>query len=164
MTLTNGGSRLEKEVTIAGTAGTVYDVTLRVRGIVEPANIQGGMREDTSTFQYMNAPYRKVPFTVGGTVVAADADYTQWSIDVAEPEQTYYLNDYQKVGHQIFKLDYEVTIPMAANTTVTLTGYDENERMITNYEQYEFDDIPGSMNYGQFVQLDIVSVAPQTGN
>jgi len=156
--LTGAGFKSTKEVAIHGMPGTTYAVTLRIRGIVEPTNVQSGVRSDTTTFQYMNAAYRKVPFTIGGTVVPADADYSQWTIEVASPSQVYFLNDYQKVGHQIFKLDYEVTLQMDAGTKVNLTGADENEREITNYEKYAFDEIPGSMNYGQFIQLDVVSV------
>jgi hypothetical protein len=157
----NGGFSSSKEVTIAGTPGTTYDVVLRIRGIVEPTNIAGGERPDTSTLEYMNMSFRKVPYTIGGTVVAEDADYAQWSIAVTSPAQRYYLNDYQKVGHYIFELDYEITVPMEAGTTVILNGTDENEREIVNYEQYTPDGIAGSMNLGQFVQVDVVAVTPR---
>ena len=156
--LTNGGFKSAKDVTITGTTGTTYDVTLRIRGIVEPTQIDGGMRTDTSTFKYQNMTWRKVPFTIGGTVNRGD--YSQWRITVANPKQEYYLNDYQTVGHYIFALDYEVTIPIAANSKVTLDGTDTNEREIVNYEKYTVEGIPGSMNYGQFIQCNLVSVKP----
>lgn len=151
-----GGLKVAKKVTVGGNPGTTYDVTLRVRGIVEPSNIVGGVRADTSTFQYKNLAWRKVPFTIGGTVT--QADYSQWRISVASPKADYYLNDYQRAGHYIFKLDYEVTVPVAANTQVTLDAADSNERQIVNFEKYAFDGIPGSMNFGQFVQVNVVSV------
>jgi hypothetical protein len=160
VTLTqSGGFHASEAVTIGGTTGTTYDVTLRIRGIVEPTNIQGGTRPDTSTFEYMDMDFRTVPYTIGGTVQSAD--YAQWRIVVGSPAQTLYLNDYQKTGHYIFELDYEITVPMAANTTVTLEVTDSNERLIVNYEQYAIEGIPGSMNHGQFVQLAVVSAAPQ---
>jgi hypothetical protein len=65
------------------------------------------------------------------------------------------------VGHYIFLLDYDVTIPMAANTTVALEAIDDNERLILNYENYSSGGIAGSTNFGQFVQLNVVSVVPQ---
>lgn len=156
--LTAGGFQSAKEATIGGTAGATYDVTLRIRGIVEPTQIDGGMRLDTTTFQYQNMTWRKVPFTIGGTVNRGD--YSQWRISVASPKQEYFLNDYQTVGHYIFKLDYQVTIQMAANSKVTLDGFDSNEREIVNYEKYTIEGIPGSMNYGQFIQCNVVSVKP----
>lgn len=156
----SGGFKSVKTVSIAGTAGTTYDVTLRVRGIVEPTNISGGMRSSTATFQYMGMAFRTEPFTVGGTVQSPD--YSQWHIRIASPAQELYLNDYQKSGHYIFELDYEITVPMAANTEVTLDATDSNERQIVNYEDYALDGIPGSMNHGQFVQIDVVAVAPRS--
>lgn len=154
-----GGFKAAKEITIGGTPGTTYDVTLRIRGVVEPTNISGGMRPNTATFQYMNMPFRTVPLTFGGSVQSPD--YAQWHIHVASPAQDAYLNDYQKTGHYIFELDYEVTLAMAANTKVTLHATDSNERQIVNYEGYALDGIPGSMNHGQFVQINVVAVTPQ---
>jgi len=156
--LTAGGFKSAKEATLAGTPGTTYDVTLRIRGIVEPTQIDGGMRVDTTTFQYQNMTWRKVPFTIGGSVNRGD--YSQWRVSVTSPKQEYFLNDYQTVGHYIFKLDYQVTIQMAANSKLTLDGTDSNERQIVNYEKYALEGIPGSMNYGQFIQCNVVSVKP----
>jgi len=166
VTLTaSGGSKYAKTVTIAGTTGTTYDVTLRIRGIVEPTKITGGMQVETtppSTIQYMGKTWRKVPYTIGGAASASttDPDYTQWHIGVASPKGDYFLNDYQQTGHYIFKLDYQVTIQMAANTTVTLDGTDRNERQIVNFEKYTIDGIAGSVNYGQFIQINVVSALP----
>lgn len=156
--LTNNQFKAAKEVSVAGTPGTSYDVTLRIRGVVEPSNISGGTRPNTATFSYKDQMWRKEPFTIGGTV--QQADYQQWHIRVASPAQDYYLNDYQKAGHFIFKLDYQVTIEVAANSKVTLDCSDSNERMIDNYEKYSLDGIPGSTNLGQFLQLNVVSVKP----
>jgi hypothetical protein len=114
------------------------------------------MRPNTSTFQYEGMAWRTEPLTIGGTVAAAD--YAQWRIHVASPEQDFYLNDYQRTGHYIFELDYEITIPVEGGTEVTLVDTDSNERLIVNYEGYAPDGIPGSMNSGQFVQLNVVSV------
>lgn len=49
---------------------------------------------------------------------------------------------------------------MAASSTVTLDGTDRNERPIVNYEKYVIEGIAPSMNYGQFVQINVVSVKP----
>lgn len=159
--LTGLGFHGETEATLGGVEGTTYDVTFRIRGVVEPTNIVGGTRPDTETFQYMDLDWRTTPFTIGGAVPGEDADYAQWRIQVSNPEQEYFLNDYQRVGHYIFELDYEVTIPVAANATVTLDATDDNERQILNYEGYAIDGIPGSMNFGQFVQINVLAVSPQ---
>lgn len=163
VTLTaSGGGKFTKSASIAGVAGVTYDVTLRIRGVVEPTRITGGTRADLSTFQYRSMDWRKVPYTVGGAVAnSTDADYNQWHIGVESPSGNFYLNDYQKTGHYIFALDYQVTIPMAANTKVTLDVTDRNERQIVNYEKYAVAGIPGSVNFGQFVQVSVVAVKPR---
>jgi len=154
--LTNNQFKATKQASITGTSGASYDLTLRIRGVVEPTSIEGGMRTESSTFMYKNMSWRQVPYTVGGTVKAPD--YQVWRISVDKPAQTYFLNDYQKTGHYVFKLDYQVTIPVAADAKVTLECADSNERQIDNYERYAIDGIPGSMNLGQFVQVNVVSV------
>lgn len=156
--LTGGAFHQAKKVTIGGNDGEVYDVTIRVRGVVEPTNVVGGMRSGSEMFAYMGQNWRKVPWTVGGAVPPDDTDYAQWSIIVSSPEQRYYMNDYQRVGHFVFSLDYEVTIPIAAGSEVTLDANDDNERLILNYERYAPDGVSGSENYGQFVELDVVAI------
>src|SRR3954468_12804902 len=60
----------QKTFTFGGKAGTVYDVTLRVRALVEPTTIQGGEVPDPAH------PY----FKAGGQDIKPD--YSQWHIDV----------------------------------------------------------------------------------
>jgi hypothetical protein len=156
--LVNNAWEGKKEVTIAGSAGTTYDVTLRIRGVVECTSVEGGMRPDTSTIVYKNGMWRKVPYTIGGTVKTPD--YQIWSVRVAEPKQDYFLNDYQQTAHNVFKLDYQITIQVAGGSKVALDVTDANERQIVNYEKYAVDGIAGSMNLGQFVQVNVISVKP----
>jgi hypothetical protein len=148
-----------KDVTIGGTPGTTYDVTLRIRGVVEPTKITGGTRPDTSTVDINGKTYRKVPYTVGGT--PGDVTYQPWLFSVASPSQNYFFNDYGLTEHTTFLLDWQVTIPMSGGTKVTLDVNDGNDHEISNYGSLMNDGIPGSMNYGQYVQLSVVSVKPQ---
>ena len=63
-----------------------------------------------------------MPFTVGGQVASGagsssdSINYQQYFIEVAEPKQTYWLNDYQYVAHDIHKQDYEASITVARRT------------------------------------------------
>jgi len=158
LTLQNGGFMGTKQVTMGGSPSTTYDVTLRIRGIAETAKVNGGTTADVSTFQYMSMPFRKVPFTVGGTVAVDDQDYEQWRINVSKPKEVYTLNDYGKLGHYTLKLDYQVTIPIAGGATVSLEGFDDNDHLIVDYEKYMIDGINPPMNWGQFAQVNVVSV------
>lgn len=143
---------VEKAVTVGGRAGTVYDVRLRVRGLFEPTTIQNGESPDPAH------PY----YVVGGTIRARD--WSAWHIEVSEPKQTYWLNNYPRVGHTIYREDFEATIPMAADATVTIRVVDGNDRQIDNHEPGRPDRmqiIEGATTTpldGQMLRLDVVRV------
>jgi hypothetical protein len=146
---------IDRKVSFGGAPGQSYDVTLRVRGIWEPTFIKGGTR-----------PLGKLPFTVGGTVATGSGDpinYQQYFITVSEPKQTYWLNDYQYVAHDIHKEDYEATITVGAGASVTVSMNDGNDHQIANWTAdffqglVPYDKAPST---GQLLRLDVVSVTP----
>jgi hypothetical protein len=145
--------RLEKSFTFGGKAGVVHDVRLRIRAIVEPTTIQDG---ETPSADH---PY----FKVGGTVRARD--WSAWHIEVAEPKQTYWLNHYPKVGHIIYKEDFEATIAVAGGSAVVVRVVDGNDRQIDNSEpgrpdrQQVISGVIDKPLAGQMVRLDVISVA-----
>ena len=139
----------EHSFKFGGKAGTVYDVTLRIRGIFEPTTIMGGDTPDSSH------PY----FKAGGTV--STPDWSQWEIEVSEPKQTYWLNHYPSVGHKIYKEDFEATIPVAANATIAIRVIDGNDRQIDNGKNGPDRQqiIAGVVDHplaGQMLRLDVV--------
>jgi hypothetical protein len=141
----------EQSFTIGGKAGTVYDVSLRIRGIFEPTTITGGDAPDPEH------PY----FKVGGTV--STPDWSQWRIEVSEPKQTYWLNHYPSVGHKIYKEDFEATIAVAAGSTVVIRVTDGNDRQIDNGKiapdrQQIIAGVIDNPLPGQMLRLDIVHV------
>jgi len=97
-------------------------VRLRIRGLFEPTTIAGGEAPDPAH------PY----YQVAGIVRARD--WSAWHIDVSNPKQTYWLNHYPRVGHKIYKEDFEATIPMAAGGAVTVRVVDGNDRQMDNAE------------------------------
>jgi hypothetical protein len=143
---------VEKAVTIGGTAGVVYDVRLRVRGLFEPTTIRDAETPDPAH------PY----YQVGGAIRARD--WSAWHIEVSEPKQTYWLNHYPRVGHIIYREDFEATIPMAAGATVTARVIDGNDRQMDNAEAGLPDRlqiIQGVTDRpldGQMLRLDVVRV------
>jgi hypothetical protein len=144
--------RLHKQsFAFGGKSGTVYEVTLRVRGIFEPTTITGGETPDPVH------PY----FKVGGTV--STVDYSQWGIEVSEPKQTYWLNHYPSVGHTIYKEDFEATIAVAASATVVIRVADGNDRQIDNGKSAPDRQqiLPGVVDHplaGQMLRIDVVRV------
>jgi hypothetical protein len=142
----------EKSFTFGGKEGTVYEVTLRVRGLVEPTTIEGGETPDPAH------PY----FKIGGQIIRPD--YSQWHIDVSVPKQSYTLNHYPATSHTIYKEDFQVTIPIAAGATVLVQTIDANDREIDNGAKGKPDrqqTIPGVADTplaGQILRLDVVRV------
>ena len=142
----------EKSFTFGGRAGTVYDVTLRVRGLFEPTRMEGGTTPDPA----------KPWFVVGGQT--ASSDYSQWSIEVSAPAQTYTLNNYPRTSHTIYKEDFQVTIPVAAGAVVKVRTVDSNDREIDNGamgrpdRQQVLDGVTPTPPAGQMLRLDVVGV------
>ncbi|HEY6181237.1 MAG TPA: hypothetical protein VIW67_03270 [Terriglobales bacterium] len=141
----------ERSFKFGGKGGTVYDVTLHIRGIFEPTTVTGGEAPDSEH------PY----FKVGGTV--STADWSHWEIEVSEPTQTYWLNHYPAVGHKIYKEDFEETIAVAAGATVVIRVTDGNDRQIDNGKtapdrQQIIAGVVDQPLAGQMLRLDVVRV------
>jgi len=141
----------EESFTFGGKGGTVYDVTLRIRGIFEPTTITGGNTPDPEN------PY----FKVGGAV--STPDYSRWEIEISEPKQTYWLNHYPSVGHTIYKEDFEATIAVATGATVVIRVADSNDREIDNGKTGPDRQqiIAGVVDHplpGQMLRLDVIRV------
>jgi hypothetical protein len=140
--------KLKRELarTFAGRPGVLYDVTLHVRGVVEPKNFIGG----DVKFEH---------FQTGGTAVRND--YNFYSLAVSEPAATYTFNRHvEKVGHYTFPIDYEITIPIRGGALVTMGAYDSNDVAIANHKHFVVAGVPPAPGFfdGQFFQLDVVSV------
>jgi hypothetical protein len=128
-----------------GEKGKRYQVTLRFRGVVEPMMYKGGKQVG----EY---------FYIGGE--KNNATYNVYEISVSSPEAHYFLNRQDKVGHQIFTIDYTQTIEIDGGATVTFHGDGQNGRLITNFKKLVVPEIPPAPKpfNGQFIQVDVVDV------
>jgi hypothetical protein len=140
-----------KAITMGGAAGTTYQVKVHLRGVVEPTHIMSGTTGTPTSF------------ITGGTRYAdgtQESTYQQWRITTTNPNQHYYLNAYNSVGlaHIVELIDEEETIPIAGGATVTLDVYDGNAHEISNTVNtppLAPSGVPGSMNSGQFMQINV---------
>ena len=83
-------------------------------------------------------------------------------LEVDEPKQIYWLNDYQYLAHDIHKEDYTFSFRFAAGATVTVTMNDGNDHQIANWTKSYFNDVPPydkAPSLGQSLRLDVVSLA-----
>jgi hypothetical protein len=134
------------ERTFGGEKGKHYKVTLRFRGVVEPMMYKGGK---------MDGDY----FYVGGE--PNNATYNIYKISVSSPEQHYFLNRQDAVGHRIFTIDYTKTIEIDGGAKVTFFGDGQNGRLISNFDKLTVKDVSPEIKQpfnGQFVQMDVVEV------
>jgi hypothetical protein len=142
---------LKKEITknLGGKSDVVYDVTVRIRGVVEPKNFTGGTVE-------------KDHFQIGGTPV--EDHYNLYQLKVSDPAQTYTVNRHQdKVAHFVFQVDYTAVIPVRGGASITVGEYDTNDIAIANFKNFVVEGIaPAPVAYdGQFFQIDVVSAKPK---
>ncbi len=135
--------KLERTVQLGGKPGALYEVTLRIRGLVEPKNFSGG-------------DVKAEHFQSGGTPVTDH--YNFYNIEVSDPKAVFTVNRHvDKVGHFVFPLDYQVTIPMRAGAQVKLGAYDSNDIAIANHKSITLPEVAATPFDGQFFQLDVIS-------
>ena len=122
---------------MGGTPGTFYDVTLRVRGIVEANEYTGGSSDQNG-------------FYTGGNVGGQGGpQYSQYALEISSPKAVYHLNqldpgaqqdkfknpkDGSEVHHFGFAIDYRETIKIEGGATVNLRGRDNDCLMGRNCE------------------------------
>jgi hypothetical protein len=121
----------DKTVTLGGTMGTDYTVTLHIQGVVESKSY-GGM-DQNQTAQSPKAD----GWCVGGSPVTTDA-YNVYMIRVTNPgaaKTDYFLNSLQPPGvpnHTTYGIDYTATIKAKGGATIRLVAADSNCSMIKN--------------------------------
>jgi hypothetical protein len=137
--------------TMGGTTGTVYNVTFRVRGVVEVTYYTGTKRDADVANGMMNTSITKSGdlFARGGTPQTSSGqsyDYNTYELDVtpavAGAENTYFLNSVDMnenphaggstTTHLTFKIDYTKTIKVTGGGTVTLKSFDSNCALVMN--------------------------------
>lgn len=140
--------------TMGGTPGTIYDVKVHIRGVVEPSWYHGGERaagNNTSISTGSKVPgaqsWAKDLFQTGGTtlVYGDDSfDYNQYELTITPPGgqiARYFLNSVnpnEKPGknaattHLSFEIDEMPTLKIAGGSTISLTVSDSNCVQIQN--------------------------------
>jgi len=141
--------RVDTELVFGGDAATLYDVTLRIRGVVENRDYVG---QGTKVGDWLR---------VGGSLPQPGAIHV-FGVTVRDPEETYFFNSWNDTTNtaRIIALDYEVVLPMRGGTKVRVFEYDDIGKIWANAEQLTVAGIPPHPNAfdGQFMQFDVVSV------
>jgi len=170
----------DETVTIGGTAGTMYNVTLRIRGLVEGKTFQNGSMDRDSSGSQIPAD----GLSVGGEPNNGANGYNIYMIRVASPAEDFFLNSIAaggdtRIRHSLFEIDFMFDLPVEGGTTVRLVSADPNNSAIKNCADPDQGSVcnpqtlpnldpliaadVGSQPYnGQFVGVTVesVSVAP----
>ena len=141
-------------MTLTGTPGATYALTIHVRGVLEQKTYNGA---DAFPATGANAAF----LTAGGA--ANDDNWNIASMRVTAPSFTWHLNSGESEHDYSDPLDYRTTIAAAAGASVVLGLASADTRMAKNRD---VDGSPitiaGIAPYaGQFVQVDVESVTRQ---
>jgi hypothetical protein len=158
-------SRLD--VVVTGDPDKLYEVRLRVRGLVEPRRYTGGAPVDPAN-PWLYAGGEPDP----GRKNNGHA-YNVYQIAVSDPAQHYFLNrdsDNHLGGgyvpsHSVFKIDYPLLLKVKGGATISVITDDRpRSGMINNADKQVVEDIPPEALPqpwdGQFFLITVDSVAP----
>jgi hypothetical protein len=162
--------RSRTDVVLGGDPGTVYDLTLRVRGLMEPRRYTGGA---------LHTPGNKY-FYAGGAPDPLKKNngqaYNVYQIAVTDPKQDYFLNrdtdDALGGGytpsHSVFNVDYTVTIKARGGATISVITDDQpRSGMINNADKLVVAGVPADVIAqpwdGQFFYIEVMGIQPATG-
>jgi hypothetical protein len=131
--LTLGMHNRDDHVKFGGTPGTVYQVTIRVRGIVEPKHYTGGVKDTAHEGFYTGG----APSTSG--------NYNVYLLKTSGMQgQSYFLNALnQQEAHFSYAIDYTVTIPIEGGADMWFLSDDSNCSAIKNCDTSSVDK-PGN--------------------
>ncbi len=166
---------------IDGDPNVTYDVTLRVRGIMEGYWYDGGTLDPTSkTFYTGGVPTvggfasacknkaSELPFQLPAEVSPTDSCFNGFNVfamTVSAPKQHYYLNyTAEKNGdrppHAVYQQDYTVTIKLQGQATLDFYIIGSDEHQCYNHDKVISGVTLASSPYiGEFVQFDVLKVA-----
>lgn len=156
-------------VTFPGTPGVVYNVGIRVRGVVEFRDYQNGQHDGEHFYVGGTAP--DIVQTAEGS---EEVHLNLYSLEISAPHQIYFLNHDGGLptgtNSPVGIVDQTKTIQIEGGATVHAVAFDRNCNAYSNCESYDGPCapilVPGVAPYpaafsGQFLQLDVTSVTPK---
>jgi len=142
---------------MGGVPGKTYNVTLRIRGVVEPKAYKDGTPRGSSGMFYE------------GGQRAGEAIYNSYGLTVDSPGQSYFLNSWPE-GDYVLAMNYDVSVRITTGATLTLYGY--TARCALSYDcedlknvgtgnaidcaNKKLDGVTHLTDHGQFIQIDLV--------
>jgi hypothetical protein len=185
-----GGRKLvEDTLQLGGDPTKVYDITVRVYGVVETRVYQGGARRGGNNYVRTDEDL----WHVGGVVPANPGTYNSYELHVQPPvagaANDYFINSRTGNDDQsIVRINFEATFPVQGGGTILWRSTDANCRQITNCDDNECGPLEphplalpavsnanppppatfiqpyqtgANVGRGQWVYFDVTNVAPR---
>ena len=146
----------KKQIAIGGVVGHNYDVTLRVRGAIEPRDYPANCK-----FLPGGSPNGATISIIDGCDGFANAGqvtFNVWEFTIQEPKHTYYLNAVKlHPPHRVDAIDQNFTIRVAGGTKIDFAFDDLNGGEIRNCSVtvQGIEPYPKAFD-GNFFQIDVV--------
>jgi hypothetical protein len=156
----SGTHSFNQQITLGGTTGVMYRMTLRIRGMMEAKTYSGGMdRTNAGTQVPADGLY------TGGVANNSGNGYNIYFIRTDSPRQHYYLNSIAagndtRIRHSVFDTDFTFDVVAAGGSTVCLVSADPNTSAIKNCAE---PDVGGQCNPVTLQNLDPL-IAAKVGN
>lgn len=153
-----------KTVTLMGTSGKSYDVSIHVRGIVEQRTYPGAVSANATAAPTATGPTNQA-FFVTATVTNNDS-YNTYPLTISNPATVYCLNSGTSGHPYVDPIDYNATIRVAAGASVSMQSQSTDTFIIRNVDQNKnpivVPGVPPAPNTfdGQFFEIEVNSVAP----
>ena len=165
---------------VAGDPNVTYNVTLRVRGIMEGYWYDGGTLDPVSkTFYTGGVPTvggfssacknkaSELPFQLPSEVAPTDGcfnGFNMFAMTVSAPKQHFYLNytaqkDGDRPPHAVYQQDYTVTLQLKGQAKLDFYIVGSDEHQCYNHNKViDGVTLTSSPYIGEFVQFDVVDV------
>jgi len=175
--LLSGTVMRNDSVTFGGNPSITYNVTLRLRGVVEPKHYTGCTTNFNTPQEGFASGTTRPAGGTGGCYPSTAGNYSVYMLRVSNPERTYFFNALNKVeAHNTYPVDYTVTIPVVGGARLQYLASDSNCSEIKNCAPGSVDGaggaghcIPSTIpNFtdpritqpynGQFLRMNVVSV------
>lgn len=142
-------------IAIGGDAATIYEITLRIRGVMEP-------KVYPTCSPVAMAPGGDSFISICAGPTAGTTTNNTWQLSVLDPPATFFLN-YNKnfLGHVVSLLDGKLSIKVRGGSQVEFTMDDVNGGQIRNCSLVVPDLAPAPEPFdGNFVHFDVIDVKP----
>lgn len=136
-------AKVDDTKVLAGDAKTLFSITLRFRGIVEPKPYKGGS-SDGAYWQIGGEP-------------SGDA-WNIYKLEISNPPQTYYLNRADETGFIVFNIDYQKTVKAYGGASFHISADTRDGAEISNHQKLIVPGIEDTSYNGQFVHISVVKI------